>query len=564
MLVSLHVKNLALIEETEVEFGEGLNILTGETGAGKSILIGSVNLALGARFDKDMLRQGAESALVELLFSCPPQERALREKLQELEIPMEEDTVLISRRMQPGKSVLRINGETVSARQVKEVAELLIDIHGQHEHQSLLHKKKHMEILDAYGGQEAQEALAAAAQCHREMTRIAQERAKNILDQETLKREQDLLAFECQEIQEAALQPGEDEILEENYRRMTNGKKITEALDEVRQYAGNEEGGASSALSRALRCIHGITEYDSRLEQMAEQLTQIDDLLSDCNRDMAQYSDTLVWDEQDFRQTEDRLNCINRLKDKYGSTLEQILQVYEQKCRRLEKLADYDLYMSELERKLSQAEEELSRACEKLTAIRRESAVGLTKVLTGALQGLNFLTVQLEIRVLDRQPITAKGWDEVEFLISTNPGEAVKPLAQIASGGELSRIMLAIKTVLASRDDIDTLIFDEIDAGISGKTAWKVSEQLNCVARAHQVICITHLPQIAAMADRHFVIEKTASEDSTVTDIRLLAGDENLQELGRLLGSDGMTDAVLGNAREMRQQALKHKTDRAG
>ncbi len=564
MLVSLHVKNLALIEETEVEFGEGLNILTGETGAGKSILIGSVNLALGARFDKDMLRQGAESALVELLFSCPPQERALREKLQELEIPMEEDTVLISRRMQPGKSVLRINGETVSARQVKEVAELLIDIHGQHEHQSLLHKKKHMEILDAYGGQEAQEALAAAAQCHREMTRIAQERAKNILDQETLKREQDLLAFECQEIQEAALRPGEDEILEENYRRMTNGKKITEALDEVRQYAGNEEGGAGSALSRALRCIHGITEYDSRLEQMAEQLTQIDDLLSDCNRDMAQYSDTLVWDEQDFRQTEDRLNCINRLKDKYGSTLEQILQVYEQKCQRLEKLADYDLYMSELERKLSQAEEELSQACEKLTAIRRESAVGLTKVLTGALQGLNFLTVQLEIRVLDRQPITAKGWDEVEFLISTNPGEAVKPLAQIASGGELSRIMLAIKTVLASRDDIDTLIFDEIDAGISGKTAWKVSEQLNCVARAHQVICITHLPQIAAMADRHFVIEKTASEDSTVTDIRLLAGDENLQELGRLLGSDGMTDAVLGNAREMRQQALKHKTDCAG
>ena len=564
MLVSLHVKNLALIEETEVEFGEGLNILTGETGAGKSILIGSVNLALGARFDKDMLRQGAESALVELLFSCPPQERALREKLQELEIPMEEDTVLISRRMQPGKSVLRINGETVSARQVKEVAELLIDIHGQHEHQSLLHKKKHMEILDAYGGQEAQEALAAAAQCHREMTRIAQERAKNILDQETLKREQDLLAFECQEIQEAALRPGEDEILEENYRRMTNGKKITEALDEVRQYAGNEEGGAGSALSRALRCIHGITEYDSRLEQMAEQLTQIDDLLSDCNRDMAQYSDTLVWDEQDFRQTEDRLNCINRLKDKYGSTLEQILQVYEQKCQRLEKLADYDLYMSELERKLSQAEEELSQACEKLTAIRRESAVGLTKVLTGALQGLNFLTVQLEIRVLDRQPITAKGWDEVEFLISTNPGEAVKPLAQIASGGELSRIMLAIKTVLAGRDDIDTLIFDEIDAGISGKTAWKVSEQLNCVARAHQVICITHLPQIAAMADRHFVIEKTASEDSTVTDIRLLAGDENLQELGRLLGSDGMTDAVLGNAREMRQQALKHKTDRAG
>ncbi len=561
MLISLHVKNLALIEETEVEFGEGLNILTGETGAGKSILIGSVNLALGARFDKEMLRQGAESALVELLFSCPPQEQALREKLHELEIPLEEDTVLISRRMQPGKSVLRVNGETVSARQVREVAELLIDIHGQHEHQSLLHKKKHMEILDAYGGQAAQEALAETSRRHREMTDIAQERAKNMLDQEALRREQDLLSFECQEIQEAALRPGEDEELEENYRRMVNGKKIAETLEEVRQYAGNEEGGAGSALSRALRSMHGITEYDGRLEQMAEQLTQIDDLLSDYNRDMAQYSDTLVWDEQDFRRTEDRLNCLNRLKDKYGSTLEQILQAYEQKCQRLEKLADYDLYMSELEQRLTQAEEALAGACEKLTAIRRDSAAGLTGVLTEALQGLNFLTVQLEIRVQDRQPVTAKGWDEVEFLISTNPGEAVKPLAQIASGGELSRIMLAIKTVLASRDDIDTLIFDEIDAGISGKTAWKVSEQLDCVAHAHQVICITHLPQIAAMADRHYVIEKTASEDSTVTDIRLLAGDENLQELGRLLGSDGMTKAVLGNAREMRQQALKHKKD---
>lgn len=559
MLVSLHVKNLALIEETEVEFGEGLNILTGETGAGKSILIGSVNLALGARFDKDMLRQGAESALVELMFTCPPENKELREKLAELEIPLEEDTVLISRRMQPGKNVLRVNGESVNARQVKEVAELLIDIHGQHEHQSLLHKKKHMEILDAYAGPAALEVLSLVEERYREARRLREEMEENRLDQDALKREQELLAFEQQEIQDAHLIPGEDTALEEEYRRMVNGKKIAEALGEARAYAGNEDGGAGSSLSRALRCMRGVAEYDRQLAQFAQQLDQIDGLLSDLNRDMVQYQDSLTWDEEDFRRTEERLNLINRLKDKYGSSLEQILQAYEQKCQRLEKLADYDLYMQKLEQKSDKAQKALEQVCRKLTRIRRESAKALTEVLTEALRGLNFLTVQLQIRVQDGQSISARGWDEVEFLISTNPGEAVKPLAQIASGGELSRIMLAIKTVLASRDDIDTLIFDEIDAGISGKTAWKVSEQLDNVAHAHQVICITHLPQIAAMADRHFVIEKDARKDSTITRIRQLEGEENLQELGRLLGGDGMTEAVLGNAREMRQQALDHK-----
>lgn len=559
MLVSLHVKNLALIEETEVEFGEGLNILTGETGAGKSILIGSVNLALGARFDKDMLRQGAESALVELMFTCPPENKELREKLAELEIPLEEDTVLISRRMQPGKNVLRVNGESVNARQVKEVAELLIDIHGQHEHQSLLHKKKHMEILDAYAGPAALEVLSLVEERYREARRLREEMEENRLDQDALKREQELLAFEQQEIQDAHLIPGEDTALEEEYRRMVNGKKIAEALGEAQAYAGNEDGGAGSSLSRALRCMRGVAEYDRQLAQFAQQLDQIDGLLSDLNRDMVQYQDSLTWDEEDFRRTEERLNLINRLKDKYGSSLEQILQAYEQKCQRLEKLADYDLYMQKLEQKSDKAQKALEQVCRKLTRIRRESAKALTEVLTEALRGLNFLTVQLQIRVQDGQSISSRGWDEVEFLISTNPGEAVKPLAQIASGGELSRIMLAIKTVLASRDDIDTLIFDEIDAGISGKTAWKVSEQLDNVAHAHQVICITHLPQIAAMADRHFVIEKDARKDSTITRIRQLEGEENLQELGRLLGGDGMTEAVLGNAREMRQQALDHK-----
>lgn len=556
MLQSLHVKNLALMEETEITFGEGLNILTGETGAGKSLLIGSVNLALGGKFEKDMLRKGAESAMVELVFSC---EEKVKQKLMEMDLELsEDDSVIISRKMQVGKSTCKINGETVTARQVKELAEVLIDIHGQHEHQSLLHKKKHMEILDAYCGKEGVLPAEQVKELYAECKTIRETLEAEERDEQALARERALAEFELSEILEAKLVSGEDEQLEQRYRVMTNSKKITENLLESYHYSGNEEG-AGSALGRALRTLMSVTQYDERLEQLAEQLSEVESLLSDYNREVADYLGDCEFDEEDFKAVEDRLNTLNHLKGKYGRTLEDVLAYGEKQQALIEKLDDYDAYMEKLKKDLAQAEDKLAKACGELSKVRRQNAVLLTKRLTEALVQLNFLTVDFEVAVREADRITEKGADEVEFLISTNPGESRKSLSQVASGGELSRIMLAIKTIMATKDDTDTLIFDEIDAGISGKTAWKVAEQLSQVAAKHQVLCITHLPQIAAMADTHFVIEKSSMDNSTITDIYELNEEKSLGELARLLGSDSLTEAALENARQMRSQALAYK-----
>ncbi|MCM1057301.1 MAG: DNA repair protein RecN [Firmicutes bacterium] len=559
MLQSLHVKNLALIRETEVEFGRGLNILTGETGAGKSLLIGSINLALGGKFDKEMLRQGADSALVELMFEGDSER--VREKLARMELEASEDgTVIISRKMQVGKSVCRINGETVTAKQVKELAEVLIDIHGQHEHQSLLNKRKHMEILDSYCGGEYIEAAEAVAEAYGRCRELKKALAEESMDEETKLKERALAEFECREIEEAGLKEGEDEELEQRYRLMVNSKRIMEGLSESCRITGNDsEEGAGSALGRALRTLRSISHFDKRLEELAEQLSEIDSLLADYNRDVAEYMADCEFDEEDFAVTEERLNLLNHLKGKYGKTIGDVIGYGQSRQKLLEKLEDYDAYVAKLEQELSAAEKELDAACGRLTKIRRKNGLVLQQQLQDALVQLNFLTVEFEIAIRPEQAVTAKGWDDVEFMISTNPGEPLKSLSQVASGGELSRVMLAIKTVLAERDDVDTLIFDEIDAGISGRTAWKVSEQLDTLAHTHQVICITHLPQIAAMADRHFCIEKSSTQDNTITDIRALKEEEGIEELARLLGGDELSEAAMSNAREMRSRAEEHK-----
>lgn len=559
MLQSLHVKNLALMEETEVEFGPGLNILTGETGAGKSLLIGSVNLALGGKFEKEMLRKGAESALVELVFT--EDNPKVRELLLQMELePQEDGTLIISRKMQVGKSTCRINGETVTAKQVKELAEVLIDIHGQHEHQSLLHKKNHMEILDGYCSQELPSAAEEVERLYRQCRELRRELEAETMDEAAKTKEQALAEFEWQEIQQAKLVPGEDEELEQRYRLMINGKRIMEGLTESYQHTGGDfESGASGALSRALRALRGVSMYDERLGELEGQLAEIDNLLSDYNRDLSEYMEDCEFDGEDFTRVEERLNTLNHLKGKYGNTLQAVISYGEERQQLLEKLTDYETYMEKLKGRLDELEKLLMDACKRLSDIRRKNAAILAEQLKEALKQLNFAAVEFEIEVRPEQTVTARGYDDVEFMISTNPGESLMPLSQVASGGELSRVMLAIKTVLAGRDVIGTLIFDEIDAGISGRTAWKVSEQLDIVARSTQVLCITHLPQIAAMADRHFVIEKSSTEDNTITDIRPIEKEESLGELARLLGSDTLTEAALTNAREMRSLALEHK-----
>ena len=561
MLTHLHVKNLALIREVEIDFTEGLNILTGETGAGKSIVIGSVSLALGGKVSREMVRPGADYGLAELVFLVNREKQ--KEKLLELGITPEEDQVIISRKISDGRSINKINGETVTLSQLRETASLLIDVHGQHEHQSLLQKKKHLEILDEFAKEElgpVKEKLAGAFQNWKKLKKQLQEAQ---MDEESRLREISLLEFETDEIGKAELVPGEDEELERRYRRMTNARKLMEAAGSAYALTGyEEESGAGAVIGRAVRELQSAASFDEELSGLASLLSDVDGLLNDFNREMSDYLTSLEFDEKEFSETEERLNLLNYLKSRYGHTLEEILAYQEKQEQRLAALQDYDRYLQDLEAQLKKAEEELQDLCAEASGIRQRYGKMLCEKIKEHLIDLNFLNVEFEMAFEELPEYTAQGKDSAEFLISTNPGEPLRPLMKIASGGELSRIMLAIKTILADRDEIDTVIFDEIDVGISGRTAQKVSEKMMLIGRTRQVICITHLAQIAAMADSHYRIEKQVEEGETRTQIRRLSEKESIEELARILGGAEITDAVTKNAEEMRALALERKQSR--
>ncbi len=559
MLASLHVKNLALIDEEEVCFEEGLNILTGETGAGKSIIIGSVNLALGAKADKDLIRTGAEYALIELTFRL---DDGQKEELKKIDIfPEEDDILLIQRKIMAGRSVCKVCGETVGTKQLQEIAGVLLDIHGQHEHQSLLQTKKHKEILDGYAGVSLAKLKSEIREKYNNYQQIGRELKELNADETAREKEASLLRFEIKEIEDASLTGGEDVLLEKQYRLMANGRKIKEAVSCVYRLTGyDEEESAGENIGRALKEIRSVCSYDEALTDMEGQLQDIDGILNDFNRTIKDYLEDLEFDEEDFVHTESRLNLINHLKLKYGNDIKEIFAYKEAGEEKLSVLENYEAYRAGKLTEYERIKEELAVLCRKASAVRTKYAKELTVNLKKALLDLNFENVEFEIQVRpDIGNMTADGYDDVEFMISTNRGEAMKPLSQVASGGELSRIMLALKTVLADKDDIQTLIFDEIDTGISGKTAWKVSEKLGILGMSHQVICITHLPQIAARADVHLLIEKNEKGERTVTTINKIAGQDSLKELARMLGGDRLTEAALQNAKEMKDLARNTK-----
>ena len=561
MLVHLHVRNLALIEDIEVEFGPGLNILTGETGAGKSILLGSMQLILGGRSAKDMIRTGASSALVELLFQVenPRAEASLRE----LGVETSEGQVLLTRKLMDGRSINKINGETCTVAQMKAAASCLLDIHGQHEHQSLLYQDKQLEILDIYGKEEIFPAKDQVQKSYKEYRDCKRQLDELDIDEEQRNRERAFLEFEINEIESAQLVSGEDEELEKRYRKLNNGRKILETLQGVRDLTGYESGqGAGESVGNAVREISRVTEYDAQLDSMASALQEIDGLLNDFNRELASYVDDLNFDDKAFYENEKRLDTINGLKAKYGRTIEDIQEYCLKQKQKLENLDKYEERFHEAEENLKKSREELETVSHKLSVIRQKYSQMLTDKITEGLKDLNFLDVQFQITFRRRKEYTAGGFDDIEYEISTNPGESLKPLGKIVSGGELSRIMLAIKAILADRDQIETLIFDEIDTGISGRTAQKVSEKMAVIGRCHQVLCITHLPQIAAMADIHFEIEKHQKDNETITEIHPLEGDDSVRELARLLGGAELTQAVFDNAKEMKELAQVHKNTR--
>ena len=554
MLQNLHVKNIALIDETEVDFGQGLNILTGETGAGKSILLGSVGLALGGKYSSDLLRNGAENGLVELTFSVD--DGQIRQKLEEMDIIPDDGMVTLTRKFTGSRSISRINGETVNTGKLKEAAELLIVIHGQHDNKTLLQRKNHLVLLDLFGRKEIAPIKSEMSKCYKEYRAICKKEEETSLNDEERRRELSLYEFEVHEIEEAALRENEDEELEETYRRMTESRKITDAVAQTYRYTCEDSSAnAGDCLTRAIRAFREAAEFDEEGDRLCALLMDVDSLLNDFNRELSEYASKFEFSEEEFKETEERLNLINHLKAKYGSSVSDVLAYCESKRHRIEQLNDYDAYIKQIEEEKEKALKKVERVTKKLHDVRNRYKTVFADEICIHLKELNFLDTRFEIHLKDAGQFSANGKDEAEFYLALNPGEPVKPLENIASGGELSRIMLAIKTVLADAEDTPTLIFDEIDAGISGVTAAKVGEKLKLIGKSRQVICITHLSQIAAVADSHFLIEKSAENESVKTRIRLLNEEDSVKELARILGGDKITSSIMESAREMKEMA---------
>lgn len=560
MLLNLHVKNLALIEEVDVDFEKGLIVLTGETGAGKSLILGSVNIALGNKASKDMIRKGTDYSLVELTFSVS---ETCAKQLKKYDIYMEEDNIVtVTRKISEGRSISKINGETVNIKTLKNVMSLLIDIHGQHDHQSLLYKKNHLDILDKFAKDSILELKEQIKEEYSKYTKLIKKLEEFNIDEGQKAREIEFAEYEVNEIESANLKPEEDVQVEEEFKKLSNSKEIVSALSEIYNALSYETaGGLGDIINKAVMDINSIKGMDEKISQFQTELYDIDNLCRELTSQIYDYNSGMDFNPEYVREVEERLDVINHLKLKYGNNIEEILRYKEEKEEYLEKLNNMTDEMESVKNQISELEGTLNNLCTKLSEQRKKAAKELEVLVKQALVDLNFIAVEFEIHITRKESIGENGFDNVEFMISTNPGESVKPLVKVASGGELSRIMLAIKSILAKEDDIDTLIFDEIDTGISGQTAMKVAEKMAKISRNHQVICISHLSQIAAMADSHYLIKKTADENSTTTSIKKLTRQQSIEELVRINGGSGITEAGLIHATEMKDMADRTKSN---
>mgnify|MGYP002542420346 FL=1 len=560
MLLNLHVKNLALIEEVDVDFEKGLIVLTGETGAGKSLILGSVNIALGNKASKDMIRKGTDYSLVELTFSVSEN---CAKQLKKYDIYMEEDNIVtVTRKISEGRSISKINGETVNIKTLKNVMSLLIDIHGQHDHQSLLYTKNHLDILDKFAKDSILELKEQIKEEYSKYTKLIKKLEEFNIDEGQKAREIEFAEYEVNEIESANLKPEEDVQVEEEFKKLSNSKEIVSALSEIYNALSYETaGGLGDIINKAVMDINSIKGMDEKISQFQTELYDIDNLCRELTSQIYDYNSGMDFNPEYVREVEERLDVINHLKLKYGNNIEEILRYKEEKEEYLEKLNNMTDEMESVKNQISELEGTLNNLCTKLSEQRKKAAKELEVLVKQALVDLNFIAVEFEIQITRKESIGENGFDNVEFMISTNPGESVKPLVKVASGGELSRIMLAIKSILATEDDIDTLIFDEIDTGISGQTAMKVAEKMAKISRNHQVICISHLSQIAAMADSHYLIKKTADENSTTTSIKKLTRQQSIEELLRINGVSGITEAGLIHATEMKDMADRTKSN---
>lgn len=551
MLLELHIRNMALIEKADLDFKSGFTVLSGETGAGKSILIDSINFALGAKTSKDIIREGAEFAYVELIFKILDKEKI--EYIKSLDFNILEDGILIiSRKLSASRSILKVNDESITIAKLSTLTGLLIDIHGQHEHQSLLSKAKHLSIVD---GMLDKEALTLKATIQALYDRYKEIKNKLSLDDDSFIREReiDILKYEIREIEISRLKPNEEEKLNMAYRKLKAVSNINDNLTDVIEILDNTDIGS------AVTSLEEISSFSPELKEFEQELYDLDAKICDINRDIKAYFDKLDYSEENFEKIQKRLDFVNRFTNKYTSDTDKLAFILKTKKERLRDLLNFDSDREKLSRELENLEMEFTDLSNSLRLLRKKVAKILEENIKNNLIELNFINVEFKIEFKELDNFSVNGLDDIEFMISTNPGNPLKPLKDVASGGELSRVMLAFKSVLANVDDIDTLIFDEIDTGISGRTAQKVAEKISYISKEHQVLCITHLPQIAAMADCNYLIEKSSDGIETKTSIENIKDESLVLELARLLGGSEITKAVLDTAKEMKELANKYK-----
>ena len=552
MLDRLMVKDLALIEKSVVEFGPGLNILTGETGAGKSILLGSIQLALGQKANKDMIRHGSEQALIELSFSLGEEKEAALKELEE-DLEIEEGSLIIRRKISEKKSENRVNDLSVTLAKLREISGELLDLHGQHEHHSLLKEGAHLAILDSFMARRGGRILSEVKEAYENYREKKKKLEAYSLPEEERKRELDFLQFELEELSSANLKPGEEEQLSKDYAVYENRDRLKSLLLRVQEELADRD------FHGPVKNLEEAVTFDESLKNVLDTAYELEAVGEDCLRAVEHYLDHSEMDEEKFFLLGERLDTIRSLMMKYGGTEEKALEALSKKEERLRFLTDYEKEKALMEEALARSEEELREKAERLSLERQKTAKELEERIQQEMQELGFLDTRFTFRFEKKKEISEKGFDEVESYVSLNPGEPLRPLREVGSGGELSRIMLSIKTVLADTDAVPTLIFDEIDTGISGRTAEKVGEKLEKIAKNHQVILITHLPQIAAKADRHFLIEKNVQEGKTKTEIHALNEEASVKELARLLGGEELTEAALQNARSLKAKAKEKK-----
>ena len=552
MLDRLLVKDLALIEKSVVEFSGGLNVLTGETGAGKSILLGSIQLALGQKANKDLIRHGKEQAIVELDFSLTEEEVRRIQGMEE-DLELDEERLLIRRKISEKKSDIRVNDLGLTLAKLREITGGLLDLHGQHEHQSLLREGSHLEIIDGFRKKQGGKLLEEVAEAYHLLQEKKKALQKFSLKEEERTRELDFLDFEIQELADAHLSEGEEVELTKEYSLYENMDRLKSLL------LSAKESLEEMDFHRPIQAVEEAKDFDESLKGLSDSLYDLEAVGEDCLRSLDHYLDHAEVDEEKLFTLGERLEQIRRVMMKYGGTEAKALAALAKKEERRTFLLDYEKDEEKAKKAIVEQEKLLREKALLLSKERQEDAKVLAKQIQGEMQEMGFLDTKFEFHFQEKKEPTEKGLDEVEAYVSLNPGEPLRPLREVGSGGELSRIMLSIKTVLADTDGVSTLIFDEIDTGISGRTAEKVGEKLQKIAKNHQVILITHLPQIAAKADHHFLIEKTVEDGATHTRIHPLEEKESIEELARLLGGDEISEASLENARELKAKSKAKK-----